>query len=205
MNEYKRYRTNDVHKLKTWKYYLGENIISVPLQNLTHPLNCKYSHGHIRTKHTLIGVHTWVFTSCCARDKAWMILIPDPQPVLSHSIHTYKRTHILSWYLLSIPRGCHGVPMATYIYTTWLQRRGRPQFSSSCGFWMHAHTKATEPRGERETERNEGREARKRQKDVVFHRSRIGDTWAQYSICLQLLGAVLSNSAYALMLMLPAM
>lgn len=59
-----------------------------------------------------------------------------------------------SCYLAGIPLGCHGVPMATYIYTTWLQKSARPQFSSSCGFWMQAH-KGLVTQRKRKRSRNE--------------------------------------------------
>lgn len=82
-----------------------------------------------------------------------------------HTLYTHTHTHMLSCYLLSIPLGCHGVPMATYIYTTWLQRRADLSLVAAVDFGR-VHTKATEP-GERETEK-ETKDARQGKDRKMF-------------------------------------
>lgn len=97
----------------------------VPLQEHTHTL--KHTHMHITAKATFVCVHAWVLTSCCALDAVWMILDP-----ISHSLptHIHCPATLASIPLVSLcPHGNLYLPHLT-------AEECRPQFSSSCGFWM---------------------------------------------------------------------
>ncbi len=134
---------------------------------------------HIRAKATLVCAtlvceHTWVLTSHCVLDTVWMIHILDPQPLPSHS-------HTLSCYLASIPLGCHGVPMATYIYTTWLWKSADLSLAAAVDFGC-THTKSEWPREREEKQKWSEHWRHMSQVKHLFAVARHTASW--FSICL---------------------
>lgn len=82
-------------------------------------------------------------------------------------------------------------------------RRGRPPLSSSCGVWIWVCEVSDT---DREAKTGWGLRPLRRLNNISELKAvSVGDTWAQWSVCLQLLGEQPLSSAYVSMLVLPAM
>lgn len=89
------------------------------------------------------------------------------------------------------------------IFTPLYCRRGRPPLSSSCGVWIGADEVSDT---DREAEMSWELRAMRRLNNISdLEAGSFGDTRAQGSACLQLLGEQPLSSAYVSMLKLPAM
>ena len=160
---------------ETWVKSRNNNNLSmfypwVPLQEHTHHLHVR-SHTCTFKPKPHLSVHTWVLTSCCAFDTAWVVHILDVQPLLSHS-------HILSSYLSQHNPWVSWCPHGNLYLHHLTSEERRPWCSSSCGFWMHAH------KGwmiQRKRSRNEQRKkARSRQSErLSVSEVSVGHMWAQ--------------------------